>query len=50
MKISLENVGQLDCYVLETRDSYSTDFSGSDIENALEEMLDDNQKADEIIE
>ena len=43
MKISLDNVGQLDCYVLETRDSYSTDFSGSDIENALEEMLDDNK-------
>ena len=43
MKISLDNVGQLDGFILETKDSYSTDFSNRDIENALEEMLDDNK-------
>ena len=43
MKISLDNVGQLDSYVLETKDRTTKDFSGSDIENALEEMLDDTK-------
>ena len=43
MKISLDNVGQLDCYVLETKEKYSKDFSSGDIENALEEMLDDTK-------